>query len=403
MDQQRFRYLQKAATMPLGLSKVEYVALPAEGRYFDNNKNRGCIRLAVAVVLWLFLFGAVFYVALEIGKCELQHDCEFTSTAIMDKWNASDSRNLHNVSVRSDSNLTKAHVLTRSIPSGQHEKYRENCGAMIYHPTDGGCKAPPDQRNVSHDMLNKSWRDGGCSLFRDAWQGEWCTRFDAKMHGSFGDANFTFTSVELYWHPRATSEQIQQEEPGVELSWAIPLTVDGPDADVEGGFQSLYYGFNADIAQKTEMYFMLHETETYLPVAYFLWNMGFGLKSLRPPNKTYELVLDQQFSRPAVPKHKHGERFAAAFYLRSSTMKRVVMRRPILRIGTIPSYVGGFAKFLMGLGTIAFLGLGRQPEVCLKEGSYNRMRVADTAQDEIQVQENDEQRAVNESCAAPLE
>jgi len=286
---------------------------------------------------------------------------------------------LQNVYIRSESNLLKPHVHVASIPHGQFHPYHDNCLNMIRDPVDGGCDAG-DQLQVPVGKLQQSWRDGGCGLFQDHWdRGSWCTRFNASMQGTFGDANYTFTSIKVFWSEGTTKEQIHTEEPGVELSWRIPVSVpldeaNSDDANADVGYQVVYYSLKGGFTQKTEMFFILVEDVTYTPLAYFLENIGFG--HLRPPTREFELLLDSQFSRPAISKNTHQGTFAGQFYFRASQMKRIVTRTPRLRIATLPSNIGGLCSFLTGIGTFLFFLTCRKQEVCLDEKQYKMMNRA---------------------------
>jgi len=240
---------------------------------------------------------------------------------------------------------------------------------------DGGCDAGA-QVQVPIQKLNQSWRDGGCSLFQDHWQGAWCTRINASMKGTFGDENYTFTSIKLFWSKEASQGEIYKHEPGVELSWRIPVSVPQALSRSGAGFQVMYYSLRGDMAQKTEMFFLLHEDVTYTPTAYFFENIGFGHRW--PPKREYELMLNSQFSRPAIALDTDRGKFAGQFYLRASQLKRIVTRIPIVTIGSIPSQIGGLTKFLMTIGAICFFLLCQKKEVCLEAGKYAAVRVAKT-------------------------
>jgi len=213
----------KPITMAFGLSKVEYVSLPSEGRYFDKDQNCGCCRLVTSIMLWLVLLAFIISQMLAV-TCEFNgmRECEFSSTERQEKWAAGDNQVLHNVHIRSRSNLVTSRAHTASIPHGKFGKYHANCGAFVRDPVDGGCDKGL-QVQVPKNMVSKSWRDGGCSLFQEHWSGAWCTRLNASMQGTFGDGNYTFTSIKLFWSKEATKDQIHTQEPGVELSWRIPL------------------------------------------------------------------------------------------------------------------------------------------------------------------------------------
>jgi len=174
----------KPITMAFGLSKVEYVSLPSEGRYFEKDQNCGCCRLVTSIMLWLVLLAFIISQMLAV-TCEFNgmRECEFSSTERQEKWAAGDNQVLHNVHIRSRSNLVTSRAHTASIPHGKFGKYHANCGAFVRDPVDGGCDKGL-QVQVPKNMVSKSWRDGGCSLFQKHWSGAWCTRLNASMQGT---------------------------------------------------------------------------------------------------------------------------------------------------------------------------------------------------------------------------
>jgi len=174
----------KPITMAFGLSKVEYVSLPSEGRYFDKDQNCGCCRLVTSIMLWLVLFAFIISQTLAV-TCEFNgmRECGFSSIERQEKWAAGDDRVLHNVHIRSRSNLVTSRAHTASIPHGKFGKYHANCRAFVRDPVDGGCDKG-SQVQVPKNMVSKSWRDGGCSLFQEHWSGAWCTRLNASMQGT---------------------------------------------------------------------------------------------------------------------------------------------------------------------------------------------------------------------------